>query len=360
MKLVNRYILTHFRRFFILALMAFVGLYLVVDFLEKVDNFSRNNAPAKLYILYYLNTTPMVIVQIIPIAVLLAVFLTIGALSRTNELTAMRSGGISLGHVAAPLLGIALTISICVMATSELVVPRTSENARHIYNIEVKGKQILDTIKGNMWFYNSGQLIHINFYDDPSQTLLGIIALKTDAQQQPLSRIDAFQGKYIDDTWILKDATVRQFDPNTGEPTSLERHARLPLEIDKTPEDFRLSQPHPEEMNIWQLHQLANTYQEEGFDNTRIKVDFFAKMATPFACLVMAFFGIPFAIQRGRNSNLAMGIGLSIAFGFLFFMTQTVLQSFGYSQVLPPVVAAWGANVIFLLIGLWSLLSTRS
>jgi len=360
MRLVNRYILSHFKRFFLLSLMAFVVLYLVVDFLDKIETFARNNAPAKLYLLYYLNTTPMVIVQIIPLAVLLAVFLTIGALSRTNELTAMRSGGISLGHVASPLLGIALVISLGVLATSELVVPHTSENARRIYNVDVKGKQILAAAKGNLWFYNSGQLIHIRFYDANSQILSGVIALKTDDRQQPLRRIDAPLGYYVNNAWVLKEAVVRTFDPNTGEPTSLERLAQLPLEMDKTPEDFRLSQPHPEEMNILQLQEMITTLREEGFDSTRFRVDLYAKIATPFACLVMAFFGIPFAVQRGRNSNLAIGIGLSIAIGFLFFIAQTVLQAFGYSQVLPPLVAAWGANVIFLLLGLWSLLSTRS
>jgi len=360
MKLVNRYILNHFRRFFLLSLMAFVGLYLVVDFLDKVDNFTRHNAALKLYLLYYLNTIPMVIVQIIPLAVLLAVFLTIGALSRTNELTAMRSGGISLGHVAAPLLAIALLISLGVMATSELLVPWTSENARHIYNVEVKGKQVLTTKKGNLWFYNSGQLIHIRLLDATSQILSGIIVLKTNDQQQPTMRIDAPRADFVNDAWQLKDATVRNFNPDTGEPISLGRHALFPLTMDKTPEDFRLSQPPPEEMNIMQLQEMVQTLKEEGFDNTRYKVDLFSKLATPFACLVMAFFGIPFAIQRGRNSNLAMGIGLSIAIGFMFFITQTVLQAFGYSAVLPPLVAAWGGKSIFLLLGLWSLLSTRS
>ena len=360
MKIVNRYILKHFRRYFLLALMAFVGLYLVVDFLEKIDNFTRNNAATELYVLYYLNMVPMVVVQIIPLAVLLAVFLTIGALSRSNELTAIRSGGISLGHVAAPLLGIALMISLLVMATSELLVPVTAETARRIYNVDVKGKQILATQKGDLWFHNSGQLIHIRRFNSTDDSLSGIIVLKTDNQNQPLSRIDSNLALFAEGNWVLKDAVIRSFDPDSGEITSVESRTEYNLHLDKSPEDFRSSQPRPEEMNIWQLYEIASSLQAEGYDNTRYLVDLYAKLATPFACLVMAFFGVPFAIQRGRNSNLAMGIGLSIAIGFTFFIAQTVLQAFGYSAALPPLLAAWGANAIFLLLGTWSLLSTRS
>ena len=359
MKILNRYILKHFRRYLLLSLMTFVGLYLVVDFLEKIDNFTKHNAALELYLLYYLNTVPMVVVQIIPLAVLLAVFLTIGALSRNNELTAMRSGGVSLGHISLPLLGIALLISFMVMGASELLVPVTSEKARHIYNVEVKKRQLLATQKGNLWFNNSEQLIHIRRYRANNLTLLGIIALKTDPEQQLLRRVDAPRGRYENKQWKLSNAVVRHFDPASGELTMLEKYPSFILEMDKTPEDFEGSQPRPEEMNMWQLYEMAQTMADEGFDNTRYTVDLFAKMATPFACLVMAFFGIPFAIQRGRNSNLAMGIGLSIAIGFLFFICQTVLQAFGYSAALPPIIAAWGANLVFLLLGIWSLLSTQ-
>ncbi len=360
MRIVNRYILAIFRRYVLLALLAFVALYLIVDFLEKIDNFTRYHAPAKLYLLYYLNMVPMVVVQIIPLAVLLAVFLTIGALSRSNELTAIRSGGISLGHVAAPLLGVALLISTAVLATSELVVPATTENARRIYNVEVKGKQLLATNRGNLWFHNSGQLLHVRLFDSENETLRGVIVLRTDDQQQLENRIDADSAHFSEEGWRLHDVVERRFDPSSGELISLVRHKELPLNLDKTPEDFQLSQPRPEEMNILQLYETSEKLRAEGFDNTRYRVDLYAKLATPFACLVMAFFGIPFAIQRGRQSNLAMGIGLSIAIGFLFFIAQTVLQAFGYSAALPPIVAAWGANTIFLLLGLWSLLSTRS
>jgi lipopolysaccharide export system permease protein len=360
MKIVNRYILNYFRRYFLLALMAFIGLYLIVDFLEKIDNFTRHNAPAKLYLLYYLNSVPMVAVQIVPLAVLLAVFLAIGALSRSNELTAIRSGGISLGHVAMPLLGIAFAISVGVMAASEFLVPVTTENARIIYNVEVKGKQILASQRGNLWFHNSGQLLNVRTFHADTMSLRGIIVLESDSNQQIIHRIDAKKASYEDDQWIMSGVVERHFNPDTGQPISLKRHATLALRLDKTPEDFLENQPRPEEMNMVQLKEMADRLASGGFDDTRYRVDLFAKLGNPFSSLVMAFFGIPFAIQRGRNSNLAMGIGLSIAIGFTFFIAQTVLQAFGYSAVLPPMVAAWGANLIFLMLGIWSLLSTRS
>jgi len=359
MRLVNRYILSFFRRYFLLSIMAFASLYLIIDFLEKIDKFARNENAVRLCLLYFLNMAPVVLVQMIPLAVLLAVFLAIGTLSRSNELTAIRSGGISLGHVAVPLLGAALAISLLVLATNEFVVPATSEHARYIYNVEVKGKQILATQRGNLWFHNAGQLLHIRLFDDSDQSLHGVIVLGTDENQQLIHRIDAVRAHFDEQGWTLEEATERDFDPSTGEVTSLHRHASLPLLLDKTPEDFLLSQPRPEEMNFWQLKQISETLKNEGFDNTRYQVDLYAKLATPFSSLVMAFFGLPFAIQRGRRSNLAMGIGLSIAVGFLFFIIQTVMQAFGYSATLPPLLSAWGANGIFLLLGFWSLLSTR-
>ena len=84
-----------------------------------------------------------------------------------------------------------------------------------------------------------------------------------------------------------------------------------------------------------------------------------ARLATPFTSLIMAFLGIPFALQKGRNANLAMGVALSVAVGVSFYLLQAMLIAFGYSAVIPPWVAAWAPNVLFMLIGIWLLLSSR-
>ena len=132
MKLLNRYILATFVRVLLLALGAFVGIYLLIDFFEKINDFINHNAPLSLYLLYFLNKIPQVATQIIPIAILMATFMTLGGLSRTNELTAMRSCGISLWRAATPLLASALLLSLTVLAVNEYIVPVTAKKANDI------------------------------------------------------------------------------------------------------------------------------------------------------------------------------------------------------------------------------------
>jgi lipopolysaccharide export system permease protein len=73
----------------------------------------------------------------------------------------------------------------------------------------------------------------------------------------------------------------------------------------------------------------------------------------------MAFLGIPFALQKGRGASLTAGIAISVLIGFSFYIVQAMLLAFGYSGVFPPLVAAWAANLLFFLLGLWLVLSVH-
>jgi lipopolysaccharide export system permease protein len=100
--LLNRYILSAFARIFGLALAAFAGIYLLVDFFERVDSFIEHKAHLSQYSLYFTNKIPMIVVQVAPMAVLMGVFMSPGRLSRSSELTAMRASGISLWRITVP------------------------------------------------------------------------------------------------------------------------------------------------------------------------------------------------------------------------------------------------------------------
>ena len=128
MTLISRYILSTFCRIFSLALAAFIGLYLLVDFFERVDNFIEYGAAAHLYLQYFLYKIPFIAVQVTPLACLLAVFMTLGGFSRSNELTAMHGAGISLLRITLPLLGTGLLSAVArvLQRGDESEVPRAT------------------------------------------------------------------------------------------------------------------------------------------------------------------------------------------------------------------------------------------
>ena len=70
-------------------------------------------------------------------------------------------------------------------------------------------------------------------------------------------------------------------------------------------------------------------------------------MAYPFAAFVVVLIGAPISIRFGKAGFFA---GLLIAF-FLAFMywgiSLATLEGLGENGKLPPIVACWGANVLY-------------
>jgi lipopolysaccharide export system permease protein len=357
--LINRYILTTFIKITSLSLAAFVGIYLLVDFFEKVDDFLEHQAAAQYYFTYFICKTPLIISQVLPLTILMGVFLTLGGLTKSNELTAIRAGGISIFKVITPLLIAATLLSGVNFALNEYLVPAGTRTANHILRTEVKGKTTTLTKRDNVWFRDNDALYHIDLVIAEKKQLHGVTMYQFDQQLQITNRIDAVDAIYRDESWRSTSATVRQFSTTTRQLTAENNSTDLILPLSKTPEDFGTSAGKNDELNFSQLRHLSQRMQQEGLDVTRYRVDMFSRLATPLACLIMAFVAIPFALQKSRNVNLALGISISVLIGVAFFIVQSTLIALGYSGALPPFIAAWSANIIFLLFGLFLILSTR-
>jgi lipopolysaccharide export system permease protein len=83
----------------------------------------------------------------------------------------------------------------------------------------------------------------------------------------------------------------------------------------------------------------------------------FAKAAIP---IIMVLIGIPFALQRGRNASFSLGIVISLIIFVAYFILYAVFAVFGAIAVLPPLIAAWAANILMALIGAWFFLRMQS
>ena len=308
MALLTRYTVRMFLRNFLLALGAFVGIFLLVDFFEKVDNFVEKSAPLNLYFGYFLNAIPLFVTQVAPLAILMAAFITVGSLSRAGELTAMQAGGMSLYRITRPIIIATCAITVLLIATQEMVLPESTSTMNRILNQQIKGQSQPQRIRNQIWVRTGNSIVHIDQAIPAKDRLQGITIFEVDDNFQIAQRTDAGSARYEAGNWQFRNLIQRQFNPESGVMINSEKMAQKQLPLNKKPADFQQADPHEWELSFTDLRRLAKKMKEEGYSATRYLVNMHAHIAAPFACLVMVLLGIPFALQRGRNSSLSVGI----------------------------------------------------
>lgn len=102
----------------------------------------------------------------------------------------------------------------------------------------------------------------------------------------------------------------------------------------------------PEELTKEQLAEQVRQKRVLGKDTKRDLTDFYLKFSVPFASLFLVLVGMPLSLKAPRDERmLGLILTYSLVFGyyFLFF----IFRAMGYTGYLPPVLAAWGHNIIY-------------
>ena len=102
MTVIHKYVLREVVRYLILSCVALCTLFLVVDFFDRIDNILEANASLHSVVLYFLLKIPQFFTLTLPIAMLSAVMLGFGLLSKNSEVTAMRASGMKIFWIARP------------------------------------------------------------------------------------------------------------------------------------------------------------------------------------------------------------------------------------------------------------------
>jgi lipopolysaccharide export system permease protein len=353
MRILTRYVAAAYLKMLFLCLGAFIAIYQVVDFTEKIARFTRSGAHWYHIALFFIAKTPEIISQAAPLAVLMATLLTLGALSMNSELTAMRSCGVSLGRITSPILVIALLVSILSLFVGELVLPRSYAERTYIQEVLIEKKSPSTYFRQhNIWHREEGSILRASLFDPAKGELKGITYWELQpGATQPEKRTDAASGVLEERGWVFRDALVREF--RGGEVSSTGKSAVLRVNLKLKPADLKVLGKYSDSMTINELRRYCAKLKAGGYDPTRYLAQMHSRFSLPFGCTIMAFLGIPFALRSGRSSGIAFGIGLSLGIGFLYVIVNSIIISFGQVGLLPPVVAAWATNFIFLLAGIW-------
>lgn len=362
MKILRRYILKLFLQTYFLTVFSMIGIYLIIDIFERMDEFVTHSASWGQFFLYYIYKIPFIAHFMGPQAVLLATVITLAALAQKNELTAMKACGISLTGITMPILTTSVIIALTLILINEFITPVTSKKMNYIYNVEVRGKSSSGKMKrSNLWLRSTaGSAIwNIGYYDPGRSMMKNVSLFYYDEKDLSIKRrIDAAAAIWNGKNWEFLDGYLRIFKGDELATTEYFENKIFPvLEV---PSDFKKIRKKPEEMSIREMFIKIQLNQVEGLDNTRLWVELHHKLSYPCISVVLALIGIPLSLRSSRSGGVLFCSTISLGAGFIFSFFYAMGISLGYGGTFNPVLATWGPILLFTCIGFYMILTIDS
>ncbi len=346
MTILYRYVTREILFCFAIVLVAVLSIYLAIDFIEKIDNFMEAGVAASRCLIYLVYKLPFILVQIAPVGFLLSILITLGLMSKNNEVIALKSCGIGKGRLLFPSLVLGVLFCGALFVVGETVVPVFMVNANQIWLQEVRKKNIYATQTNDIWMREARRIIHIKQYIPHAKRITGVTIYAFDDDFHLTDRIDAPSGTYRDGRWQLTDAVEQTF----GQGANAQRqivHAHLTADIELNPEDLATAAKRTDEMGLAALGAYIRKAEREGYAATRYRVDYHAKIAAPFVCLFLSILGPAIALRGKLREGLPVSITYGLGIAFVYWIFNSFCLSLGYAETMPPVVSAWAANGVF-------------
>lgn len=346
MKLLDKYILKEFLKFLIITVLSFIALFLIVDFFEKIRMFLSNKASIGQIASYFVYSIPMIISYVFPPAVLLTTLMTFSSLSKFNEITAMKANGINIYRISLPVIILAAIASVFLFYFSELITPASVQKTEHIVKVEVQKQKTLGFFKQNeIWYHGDNAIYNFKMFDVDKNIIRGVTINYLNPDFTLMTRIDAQRAEWKNDQWFFYNLLTTHFDDNKN--PVLEWSKEKVINIPEKPSDFKVMQKDVEKMGYFELRKYVNKIRLEGYDVTKYRVDLHGKIAFPLVILIMVFIAVPFSLRSERSGGVMQSVGLGIFIGFSYWIVHAFSMSLGRSEILPAVLAAWGANILF-------------
>lgn len=351
MKLLGRYIFMEFTKTSFTILSGILVLFLCVTFLREADDFIKLNATIVQIAMYYLYSLPAMAGQALPFAALIGTLLSLGNLSRHQEITAMRAGGVSLVSIIAPVVFGGFLISGLGFLNNEVIMPAYAARAAHIKNVEVgKKQQRVVFQQRRLWLRGpNNSIANIDLVAPDRREMIGVNIYKLNADFSIRERIKAGRLVWEDTAWRLRDS--RKFITK-GEAIVTAPADGEVYNIVEKPEDMGMIVKSSGEMSFNELWDYVRRLKSSGYKAVRYEVDLHAKVAHPFASLLMVLIATPFSLQRVRSGGAARGIALALLITAIYWALSSGGRALGLSGAMPPFQAAWLANVVFVVIAM--------
>ncbi len=350
MTLLNRYIFKSFVKNLSILMASFIAIYVLIDFFEKIDNFSEQGKPIGLVLKFFLLNIPFVMDQMSPVCILLAGVVTLGLLNNSNELIALKAGGIPLYTIAKPIIFAGVVVSLLFLAMSQFILPVTFAETNKIWIEDVQGKVPLGIYRNGRYYYK-GQDGFYSFgrvHNDAEKFMR--FSYSTWNDKYELTSLIAAKGAYWGESiWnLLKGQHQIRSDQDSFHTEVFENR---PVGLPEEPSNFFMPEYHALEQSLLALYKEAKRDQDPN-DSNKAWTNFYGRISYTFLGLPLMLLGLPLLLMvyRKWGRDLSIAIPVSCGLAFVCWGGWSTLQSLARASYLNPLAASVSVQIFICLV----------
>jgi LPS export ABC transporter permease LptF/LPS export ABC transporter permease LptG len=354
-QLLDIYLLRSFLYYFFLLTIGFILLFEVFTFFELLDDIAQHRTRLLEVFSYFIYLASYLFYQLAPLAALVAVLVTLGIMTKNNELVAFKAGGISLYRISLPLLLAGLMLAGALVVLDDTYLPYANQRQDALRN-QIKGRPAQTYYQPRrQWIFGQHSKVYNYEFFDPDQQIFGNLNVfeLDSATFEIRRRIYAARAHWDSQqsVWILESGWLRDFDH--GQVSHYQPFLGYALkELNEPPSYFNREVRQSYQMTWWELKQYISDLRQAGFDVARLSVQLQKKLSFPLIAPIIILLAIPFSIlvgTRGAVGGLATGVGIAI----VYWAASALTEAMGSVGQLPPLLAGWAPDTIFGFLGLY-------
>ena len=334
----------------------------LIQITNWIVNYSIDLPTVLRMILYQI---PFLLIFVIPISVMITILLTFLRLSNENEILAIKSGGISIYALLAPVFAFCFIGFGFTMMMSVYGQPKGRAALRELTR---------QVVSSNITIGLSERIFNDNFDDvvvyvneiNPQDKTLTDVFIEDKRQPDRVSTVIASRGQIFNDAQravshlMLFNGSIHQVDlkDKVAHSVRFDRYD-LSLEMKRAPTKTDKNPERPKEMSTGDLNRFVKTSNADDDLYFRALLELHRRFALPFGCFALGLLAVPLGVQS-KTAKRSFGIFLGLIFYLFYYLLMSVGKIYGETGAYPPAIGMWLPNFVIGGLGLYFLIRTAN
>ncbi|KAB2866852.1 MAG: YjgP/YjgQ family permease [Bacteroidales bacterium] len=350
MKKLDLYIIKKFIGTYFYAILLIVGIAVIFDISEKLDDFMEKGAPlGDIIFKYYLNFIPYFANLFSSLFTFIAVIFFTSKMAYDTEIIAILSSGVSFKRLMYPYLVSATIIAIFSFLLNSFIIPPANGVRIDFENKYIK-KPYESSERNIHRQVRPGVFVYMRSYNSYSQIAYNLSIERFENGELKSKLFSDFaQWDSTSQKWSAKNYYIRDY---VGNNEVITKGESIDTSFYITPKDFNRRLNIVETMNLFQLNDFIDEQNLQGADNIEvILIEKYSRFAYPFSAFILTLIGVSLSSRKVRGGiGFHIGLGLAISFTYILFMRFSTM--FAVGGHLSPLLSVWLPNFLFAFIAI--------